>query len=247
MSVFFRVDNVNFSDCPPEKLAAVVDLVEERGGVATLGVTPGWHGKENTQDAAAVKKMLGRHALALHGVTHECRKLPAGEHEIMLAPSHEFNCVDYGEITAEEQRGWLREGKEGLKELLGAGTSIFVPPQHAVNSNTITALKAEGFKAVSLAGKWRAKPYVTGGLAVLPTFGLDILREVRAERDRESFLRHFKHYFDELHARGYYGFFVHPENASEASLPALAEFLDYVCARDEIRAPDEILAEYELI
>jgi peptidoglycan/xylan/chitin deacetylase (PgdA/CDA1 family) len=66
----------------------------------------------------------------------------------------------------DEQLADLAAGKEKLARLLGKTPPIFVPPFHAYNSDTLRALRALGFSALSASRRPERLPR---GLAFLPT------------------------------------------------------------------------------
>ncbi len=71
-------------------------------------------------------------------------------HEMMVRGRREF--YEFGpERSYDEQRADIRAGKDILRDRLGArsAATVFTPPRHRYDRNTLNALKAEGFSVLS--------------------------------------------------------------------------------------------------
>lgn len=90
-----------------------------------------------------------------HGLSH-------AEHAGNRYLKHEFG----PSRTYAEQRADLARGRALLRRLFGAAPAVFVPPFHACNSDTLRALKALRFRALSASRHPEGLPR---GLAFLPT------------------------------------------------------------------------------
>lgn len=90
-----------------------------------------------------------------HGLSH-------AEHAGNRYLKHEFG----PSRTYAEQRADIARGRALLRRLFGRAPSVFVPPFHAYNSDTLRALKALRFRALSAS---RPPERAPRGLAFLPT------------------------------------------------------------------------------
>ena len=115
--------------------------------------------KEDFWEWLAGLKKDGWH-IAMHGLNHVYRTDKGGM--FPLNRQSEFAGLPY-----EEQLAMLKEGKSLLKEK-GIETDIFMAPSHSYDRNTLRALKAAGFKAVT--DGFGSRPYIRGeeGLIFYP-------------------------------------------------------------------------------
>lgn len=90
-----------------------------------------------------------------HGLSH-------AEHSGNRYLKHEFG----PSRSYAEQRADLARGRALLRRLFGRAPAVFVPPFHAYNSDTLLALKALRFRALSASRPPERPPR---GLAFLPT------------------------------------------------------------------------------
>lgn len=150
--LFLRCDDVTR---PDRAFARAWRLLAGLGLPLSCAVIPA---KASPRLAAffAGERAAGRRLEALqHGLSHAER---AGNRYL----KHEFGpSRSYAEQLAD-----LRAGRARMKELFGRAPSVFVPPFHAYNSDTLKALAALGFRALSAS---RRPARLPRGLAFLPT------------------------------------------------------------------------------
>ncbi len=98
------------------------------------------------------------YAIALHGCYHVYTTNKKG-----LFPLNDFS--EYAGVSYETQHEMIRNGKEKFAEW-GIDTDIFMPPAHTFDSNTLKALKANGFRAVT--DGFGKAPYIREELVFYP-------------------------------------------------------------------------------
>lgn len=142
-----RVDDVQSrSTIEPRSITAFEEIVEGRGGRITWAVIPHRLIEPQNTDgrlAAELRESVGRgHEIALHGYDHICERCGAS--------SHEMFCVATGYAFSEsEQRNLIAAGLDLMDQHLGLRPRTFVPPGHAMDATTLTALSLEGFDVLS--------------------------------------------------------------------------------------------------
>lgn len=238
-----RIDNV-LRPGAFENFRKIMDVVNKQEITSIIDVTPKWHGisDHNPEYVLYIKDQLAKgHALALHGIEHRCRILPEAKHQISWLPSEdEFHCKDYHAIHGEDipidtQRQWLREGNETLYDLFEQRTNLLMPPAHAYNSNTLKAMKLEGFKGIADYGRWDAYPFPQDEVVVFPFDFEDYMKNTKEDgSNKEAMMEMFRRYFNAaINQKGYYGTFVHCDfsndgTASKERLQMLDEMICYV-------------------
>jgi hypothetical protein len=60
-------------------------------------------------------------------------------------PYHEHVCLDGNSQSLDEQIEIIRKGKKLINEELGINPSVYIPPNHLYNKNTLRAAKENGF------------------------------------------------------------------------------------------------------
>lgn len=109
--------------------------------------------------AAYVKELIREGwSVAMHGYRHIYTTKKGG-----LFPLNSFS--EFAGLSYEKQKGMLAEGKNLLKEM-GIETDLFMAPAHSYDKNTLKALIATGFSA--LTDGFGEKPYIWQGLAFYP-------------------------------------------------------------------------------
>ncbi|MBT3407027.1 DUF2334 domain-containing protein [Candidatus Woesearchaeota archaeon] len=257
LGIVLRVDNV-LKPGTYENFKAMMDVINSKGATAVIDVTPKWHGTtdHDPEYVAVIKNQLDKgHVLALHGVEHRCRILQEHEHKVSWLPSEdEFDCKDYHrihgtDIPIEIQREWLREGNQLLEKILGQRTDLLMPPAHAFNSNTLAAMKEEGFVATSDYGRWDARPYQKDGIWVLPFDFEDYMKNTDEDGgNAEAIFKMYTKYFEaSVRQQGFYAMFTHCDfsgegNASPERLKILDRMITYAQDKDHrFIDPREIL------
>jgi hypothetical protein len=122
-----------------ERFARTTDQLEEHGYKGLLAVTPYFFDPScnctrdiasDEEIAAAVRNLRNQGwKIALHGYSHNCFNLG--------------RCEFYN-LTVNEDRTMLRQGKQHLEALFGVNVTVFVSPKSQVNDNLLAALKQEG-------------------------------------------------------------------------------------------------------
>ncbi len=214
---------------PAELEAAIVEELRHRRMSATFGVIPFVRGKGATSPGEQglltlpddKRKFLaeavadGTVEVALHGYSHQARG-PGIKSE-------------FAGLTLDEQRWRLAQGKSEL-EAAGLGpVRSFIPPWNAYDQNTLAALEAEGFDAIS-AG-WKGVIPHEARLAFVPaTTDLVRVREAvglaRKQADRNPVAVVLFHPYDFAAvdpARGHW------------SLDAFRTLMDWLASQPDVR------------
>tara|TARA_Y100000310_G_scaffold324914_1_gene387506 strand:+ start:17592 stop:18374 length:783 start_codon:yes stop_codon:yes gene_type:complete len=238
-----RVDNV-LRPGTYTNFKSMMEVINDNKAKAIIDVTPKWHGtlKYDVDYIYNIKEELDKgHVLALHGVEHRCRVLNDIDHTVSWLPSEdEFDCKDYHRVHGKDipvdiQRSWLEEGNQLLLTLFGQKSKLLFPPAHAYNSNTLTAMREEGFLGISDYGRWDAGPYIKEGITVFPFDFEDYMKNTNEDgNNQDAMLEMFKKYFQaSIKQKGFYATFVHCDfsnegDASPARLKMLDQMIKYV-------------------
>ncbi len=144
----FRYDDVAPATGDPKVDAAnyradegVIDVFRRNGVAVTLAVIP-YVGERSVLDDKRLTESLRRAAadgsaeVALHGYRHTDWHL----HRVRS---------EWAGVSYEQQRQWLKEGKDILEKAIPAPVTTFVPPYNTYDRNTLRALATTGFRTLS--------------------------------------------------------------------------------------------------
>jgi len=149
---FLRCDDVVR---PDRAFLRVFKLLSGLGLPLSCAVIPAGAGKRLAAFFRRQRALGARVEALQHGLSH-------AEHAGNRYLKQEFGPArSYAEQAAD-----LAEGKKLLARLLGRTPPVFVPPFHAYNSDTLRALRALGFRALSASRRPERLPR---GLVFLPT------------------------------------------------------------------------------
>ncbi len=166
MRIAIRMDDIT-PDMDWDKFGRFKAVLDEGGIRPLIGVVPKTQDKklhicEDREDFWEWLGGLQRDGwhIAMHGLNHVYRTDRGG-----LFPLNRQS--EFAGLSFEEQLSMLQEGRRLLREK-GIETDIFMAPSHSYDRNTLRALKAAGFRAVT-DGFGRA-PYIRGkeGLVFYP-------------------------------------------------------------------------------
>ena len=164
MKTAIRMDDIT-SDMDFEKFYRVKKLLDTYQIKPLIGVVPFNRDKNlrrnpDCEDFPTFLKLLQEegYVVALHGCYHVYETQKKG-----LFPLNDFS--EYAGIPYEKQKDMLKKGKKQLEEW-GIGTDIFMAPAHTFDNNTLRALKAVGFRA--LTDGFGSRPYIRNGLVFYP-------------------------------------------------------------------------------
>jgi len=102
--------------------------------------------------------------LGQQGYTHFCTK-----HKITDS-WHEFWCIwkPWRHMGVDEQANLMRKGKKELEELFENEVSVFVPPNHYFDQNTLEAARQVGYGYFMNKAMIPVQPYNHGEMIVVP-------------------------------------------------------------------------------
>jgi len=141
-SLIIRLDDISpFINM--NRFSIFMKVLGEYNIPAVLGVVPFHLGKEKIEKIAPLLHFLEDkgYEIAQHGYTHDQLSENAGF--LGMKKSSEFAGLPF-EIQAER----INKGKE-IMEKAGFSPTTFIPPWHTYDTNTIRALKTEGFRVLN--------------------------------------------------------------------------------------------------
>ncbi len=219
MKIAIRLDDI-CEDMDWGKFLRFKELLDKKGIKPLIGIVPDcqdpklqFDNEENKskmpEDYWEYIKSLGKegYTLAMHGVTHVYKTECAGNF-----PMNDFS--EFAGLPYEEQYEAIKRGKEILQSH-GIETSIFMPPGHTYDDNTVRALKENGFDVITDA--FLKEPCIDDGMKYYPISFMQKLSILRAKKPGFTvFVVHTSMMNDSDFAK-YEGYFSNPE----------LEFADY--------------------
>lgn len=164
MQIAFRIDDVT-EDMDWDRFERVMEILLSGGAYPLLGIVPcnqdenlkKGNRREDFWDYIRELKKKGC-MLALHGCYHQYTTKKGG-----LFPLNQYS--EFAGLTKQEQSRMIEEGKEALLER-GIETDIFMAPAHSYDTNTLSALKQQGFRYIT--DGFGKRPYLQNGMHFLP-------------------------------------------------------------------------------
>jgi len=123
-------------------------------------------------------------ALGQQGLNHKCKNFHR-----FADPWHENSCIWYHSPAAQEQEEFMKKGREQLEKLTGQIPSVYVPPNHYFNQDTLEVAEQMGFKFFMDRALISLQPYSHKNMIVVP--------EADLTRKTPEVSAHYIHY-DEI-------------------------------------------------
>ena len=163
IKIAIRIDDIT-ADMDWDRFNRFADILDKYSVCPLIGVIP--DNKDDTlagtcrEDYAAWLKERVRKGwvIAMHGYNHKYVTKKGG-----LFPLNLFS--EYAGRSLEEQNEMIRDGKCRLSEQ-GIATNIFMAPAHSFDSNTVRALKMNGFEYIT--DGFGYKPFIRKDITWLP-------------------------------------------------------------------------------
>lgn len=218
MQIAVRIDDIT-PDMDWEKFRRLEKILDENDIAPLLGIVPD-NQDPNLKRGELLSDFQSQIELwkeknwsfSMHGWNHIYTTKKGG-----LFPLNSFS--EYAGVPLSQQRKMIRQGKERLSEM-GIYTDIFMAPGHSFDSNTLVALKEEGFH------------YITDGFGSFPYSWKELIFLPIA------FLRNK----DIQKKEGYTTLVFHPNTMSEGDFAAFERLVkeykkDFISYHEYLKAP----------
>ena len=137
-----------------------------------------WDSREGREALELIKEIVKRpnSILGQQGYTHKCKY-----NHTFADPWHEFYCLWGKRISKEEQREWMKRGRDELEKLIGVTPELCSPPNHYFDRTTLDVAESLGYKYFSNQAVIPLKPHKFGKMLIVPEGNL-VRKEIK-DRD----------------------------------------------------------------
>ncbi len=130
--------------------------------IAPFSLPEHWYSPETLELVRAIVQREGSH-LGQQGLNHKCYH----EHKL-VDPWHENVCLWKPSPSAQQQRELMQKGKALLEDTFGIPVTLYVPPNHLFNTDTIDIASELGYRFFADKSIIPLSPYSQKNMIVVP-------------------------------------------------------------------------------